>query len=34
MLKKEQKWQADFMYMNKQEKVDETCRSTLIDWLV
>lgn len=22
------------MYMNRQEKIDETCRSTLIDWLV
>jgi len=34
MLKNEKKWSIDFSYMDRQEKINETIRSTLIDWLI
>jgi hypothetical protein len=34
MLKNEKKWSIDFNYMDRQEKLNETIRSTLIDWLI
>jgi cyclin B len=34
MLKNEKKWSIDFNYMDRQEKINETIRSTLIDWLI
>ena len=34
MLNNESKWNADPTYMGKQEKIDETIRSTLVDWMI
>ena len=34
MLEKERKWQVNFQYMDYQLQIDETTRSTLIDWLI
>lgn len=34
MLVKEKKWSVDYLYMDRQEKINETIRSTLIDWLL
>ena len=34
MLRIESKWNADPTYMSKQNKIDETIRSTLIDWMI
>ena len=34
MLRKEKKWQVDYSYMDFQVKIDETTRSTLIDWII
>ena len=34
MLITEKKWQMNPRYMDKQEKINETIRSTLIDWLI
>ena len=34
MLKSEKKWSADANYMSHQVKIDETIRSTLVDWLI
>lgn len=34
MLKNEAKWNPDPMYMCRQTKIDETIRSTLVDWLI
>ena len=34
MLLNESKWAGDPMYMQKQVKIDETIRSTLVDWLI
>lgn len=34
MLKNEAKWSPDPMYMCRQTKIDETIRSTLVDWLI
>ena len=34
MLKTEKKWNADPNYMSHQVKIDETIRSTLVDWLI
>ena len=34
MLKIEKKWNADPMYMSQQFKIDETIRSTLVDWMI
>lgn len=33
-MKNEKKWNPDPMYMCSQTKIDETIRSTLIDWLI
>jgi hypothetical protein len=34
MLKHEEKWNPDPTYMCQQTKIDETIRSTLVDWLI
>jgi cyclin B len=34
MLKVEKKWSPNPAYMSLQQKIDETIRSTLIDWLI
>lgn len=34
MLKTEKKWNPDPSYMGNQLKIEETIRSTLIDWLI
>lgn len=34
MLKVEKHWAIDYTYMDYQVKIDETTRSTLIDWLI
>ena len=34
MLNVERKWSADPNYMSQQKKIDETIRSTLVDWLI
>ena len=34
MLKNESKWAPNPLYMSKQIKIDETIRSTLVDWLI
>jgi G2/mitotic-specific cyclin 1/2 len=34
MLKVEKNWAIDYAYMDYQIKIDETTRSTLIDWLI
>jgi hypothetical protein len=34
MLRVEDKWAIDYLYMDYQQKIDETTRSTLIDWLI
>ena len=34
MLKNESKWNIDPNYMDRQERIQETIRSTLIDWLI
>ena len=34
MLKVEKTWAIDYSYMDYQIKIDETTRSTLIDWLI
>lgn len=34
MLKTEKKWTPDPQYMNQQLKIDETIRSTLVDWMI
>lgn len=34
MLAKENNWAVDYLYMDRQAKINETIRSTLIDWLI
>lgn len=34
MLKAESKWNIDPNFMEKQHRIQETIRSTLIDWLI
>ena len=34
MLKNEAKWSVDPHYMDRQPRIQETIRSTLIDWLI
>ena len=34
MLRVEKKWNPDPSYMLQQKKIDETIRSTLVDWLI
>ena len=34
MLVKESKWSVDYLYMDRQEKINETIRSQLVDWLL
>ena len=34
MLNNENKWNPDHSYMSKQEKISETIRSTLVDWMI
>ena len=34
MIEKENKWSIDYLYMDRQAKINETVRSTLIDWLI
>lgn len=34
MLNTEKKWNGDPSYMSKQKEIDETMRSTLIDWII
>lgn len=34
MLRVEKKWNPDPAYMGNQKKIDETIRSTLVDWLI
>ena len=34
MLKVEKNWTVGYEYMDYQVKIDETTRSTLIDWLI
>jgi hypothetical protein len=34
MLKTERKWQMDSRYMEKQQKLSEKIRATLVDWLI
>jgi len=34
MLKVEQKWNPNPLYMSMQTKIDESIRSTLVDWLI
>jgi hypothetical protein len=34
MLNTEEKWQVSSSYMHNQTKINETIRSTLIDWII
>ena len=34
MLTTESKWNPNPTYMSNQEKIEETIRSTLVDWLI
>ena len=34
MLLTEKNWNADPAYMSRQQKIDETIRSTLVDWMI
>lgn len=34
MLQTEKKWNPDSSYMSRQDKINETIRSTLVDWLI
>ena len=34
MILKEKIWNVDYLYMDRQEKINETVRSTIVDWLI
>lgn len=34
MIRNEKIWDVDYLYMDRQEKINETVRSTIVDWLI